>query len=236
MVQNYTADLKHALWSLQSTGSLPPFPKSEWKHVLSGTVVNLDAVFLGLFSTLMDDKVTTSIRISISQLEVVNCPRLFKPTETGPLPGMLSAQPSSVISLTAPARCDNIQSIYFSFLEPFRFLTGKSSTLTKPSATMLVRSNTSSCPRLNVSGISKPATYRTTGQVTMQTPLKRKRSPDQTANPTRPAASGTTEFVTGKLLNANIDTCAQFVEKSTLKRNVRRRIESSKEYMHPRYA
>ncbi|KIM72503.1 hypothetical protein PILCRDRAFT_81817 [Piloderma croceum F 1598] len=48
MVQNYTADLKHALWSLQSAGALPPFPKSEWKHVLSGTAVNLDAVFSGL--------------------------------------------------------------------------------------------------------------------------------------------------------------------------------------------
>jgi hypothetical protein len=61
MVQNYTADLKHAYWSLQSAGSLPPFPKSEWKHVLSGTAVNLDAVFSGLFSTLADDKTTTSV-------------------------------------------------------------------------------------------------------------------------------------------------------------------------------
>ena len=61
MVQNYTADLKHALWSLQSAGSLPPFPKSEWKHILSGTAVNLDAVFSGLFSTLSDDKTTTSV-------------------------------------------------------------------------------------------------------------------------------------------------------------------------------
>jgi hypothetical protein len=61
MVQNYTADLKHALWSLQSAGALPPFPKSEWKHVLSGTAVNLDAVFSGLFSTLADDKTTASV-------------------------------------------------------------------------------------------------------------------------------------------------------------------------------
>src|SRR5882762_2820277 len=62
MVQNYTADLKHALWSLQSAGTLPPFPKSEWKHVLSGAAVNLDVVFSGLFSTLADDKTTTSVR------------------------------------------------------------------------------------------------------------------------------------------------------------------------------
>ena len=61
MVQNYTADLKHALWSLQSAGTLPPFPKSEWKHVLSGTAVNLDAVFSGLFSSLTDDKITTTL-------------------------------------------------------------------------------------------------------------------------------------------------------------------------------
>jgi len=58
MVQNYTAN---ALWSLQSDRSLPPFPKSEWKYVLSGTAVNLDIVFSGLFSTLTDDKITTSV-------------------------------------------------------------------------------------------------------------------------------------------------------------------------------
>jgi hypothetical protein len=61
MVQNYTADLKHALWSLQSARSLPPFPKPEWKNVLSGTAVNLDVVFSGLLSTLIDDKTSTSI-------------------------------------------------------------------------------------------------------------------------------------------------------------------------------
>jgi hypothetical protein len=61
MVQNYTADLKHSLWSLQSSSSLPPFPRSEWKHVLSGTAVNLDVVFSGLFSTLAEDKATASI-------------------------------------------------------------------------------------------------------------------------------------------------------------------------------
>ena len=60
MVQNYTADLKNAVWSLQSAGYLPPFPKPEWKHVLSGTAVNLDAVFSGLFSTLADDKISAS--------------------------------------------------------------------------------------------------------------------------------------------------------------------------------
>ena len=61
MVQNYTADLKHALWSLQSCSVLPPFPRSEWKHVLAGTAVNLDVVFSGLFSTLAEDKATASI-------------------------------------------------------------------------------------------------------------------------------------------------------------------------------
>jgi hypothetical protein len=61
MVQNYTADLKHALWSLQSSSSLSPFPRSEWKHVLSGTAVNLDVVFSGLFSTITEDRATASI-------------------------------------------------------------------------------------------------------------------------------------------------------------------------------
>ncbi|KIM76581.1 hypothetical protein PILCRDRAFT_37213, partial [Piloderma croceum F 1598] len=46
-VQNYTADLKHTLWSLQSAGSLHPFPKSKWKRVLSGVAVNLNVVFSG---------------------------------------------------------------------------------------------------------------------------------------------------------------------------------------------
>ena len=61
MVQNYTTDLKHALWSLQSCSVLPPFPKSERKHVLAGTAVNLDIVFSRLFSTLAEDKATASI-------------------------------------------------------------------------------------------------------------------------------------------------------------------------------
>jgi hypothetical protein len=61
MVQNYTADLKHALWSLQSCSVLPPFPKSKWKHALAGTAVNLDVIFSGLFSTLTEDKATASI-------------------------------------------------------------------------------------------------------------------------------------------------------------------------------
>ena len=61
MVQNYTADLTHTLWSLQSCSVLPPFPKLEWKHVLVGTAVNLDVVFSGLFSTLAEDKAMASI-------------------------------------------------------------------------------------------------------------------------------------------------------------------------------
>jgi hypothetical protein len=61
MVQNYTTDLKHALWSLQSAGSLPLFPEPKWKHVLSRTAVNLDVIFSGLFSTLADDKISTTI-------------------------------------------------------------------------------------------------------------------------------------------------------------------------------
>ena len=48
-------------WSLQSSSSLPPFPSSEWKHVLSGMAVNLDVVFSGLFSTIAEDRATASI-------------------------------------------------------------------------------------------------------------------------------------------------------------------------------
>jgi hypothetical protein len=72
-------------------------------------------------------------------------------------------------------------------------------------------------------------------QVTVQTPLKRKRSLDQITNPTRPVASGTMEFATGELLNADIDTSAPSVEKSTLDQNVRRRVGTSEEYMCPKF-
>lgn len=61
MVRNHTADIKHALWSLLGSRSVPPFPKSEWKNVLVGTAVNLDAVFTGSFSTVSDDKTTAAL-------------------------------------------------------------------------------------------------------------------------------------------------------------------------------
>ena len=49
MVQNYTVDLKHALWSSQSSSVLQLFPKLEWKHVLAETVVNLDVDDCGAY-------------------------------------------------------------------------------------------------------------------------------------------------------------------------------------------
>jgi hypothetical protein len=61
MVRNHTADIKHALWSLLGSRSVLPFPKSEWKNVLVGTAVNLDAVFTGSFSTISDDKTTAAL-------------------------------------------------------------------------------------------------------------------------------------------------------------------------------
>jgi hypothetical protein len=49
------------MWSLLSSRSVPLFPKAEWKNVLCGSAINLDAVFSGSFSTLADNKTTTSV-------------------------------------------------------------------------------------------------------------------------------------------------------------------------------
>jgi hypothetical protein len=79
--------------------------------------------------------------ISISQLEVANHPRLSKLTETGPSPGMQPPWPSSAFSLTEPASYNNTPSTSFSFSEPFRLPTGKSSISTKPYTAMSAKSS-----------------------------------------------------------------------------------------------
>jgi hypothetical protein len=61
MVRNHTTDIKHAIWSLLGSRTVPAFPKTEWKNVLAGSAVNLDAVFSGSFSTIADNKTTTTL-------------------------------------------------------------------------------------------------------------------------------------------------------------------------------
>jgi hypothetical protein len=52
----------------------------------------------------------------------------------------------------------------------------------------------------------------------------------------KPVANGTAESAIGEPLSAVIDTCAPTAVESTHERNVRRRIETSEEYMRPKFA
>jgi hypothetical protein len=66
-------------------------------------------------------------------------------------------------------------------------------------------------------------------------PLKRKRSQILTTGWMKHVTSGTAESATGKPLNAITDICAPTVKGSTHKWNVQRRIETSMEYMCPKF-
>jgi hypothetical protein len=61
LVANYTLDVKLAKANLLNSGSAPEFPDSEWKSILSGLSVNLDAVFSGQYSTEHDSKISHEI-------------------------------------------------------------------------------------------------------------------------------------------------------------------------------
>jgi hypothetical protein len=61
LIANYTLDIKLAKAHLLNSGSAPEFPDSEWKSILSGLSVNLDAVFSGRYSTEHDSKISHEI-------------------------------------------------------------------------------------------------------------------------------------------------------------------------------
>ena len=61
LVQNHVLDLKVSKRMVLALKRVPEFPDPEWNNILAGKVVNLDAVFSRLFSTLADDKISTSI-------------------------------------------------------------------------------------------------------------------------------------------------------------------------------
>jgi hypothetical protein len=61
LIANYTLNVKLAKAHLLNSGAAPEFPDSEWKSLLSGLAVNLDAVFSGRYSTEHDSKVTHEI-------------------------------------------------------------------------------------------------------------------------------------------------------------------------------
>ena len=162
MVQNYTADLKHALWSLQSYSVLPPFLKYEWKHVLAGTAVNLDVVFSGLFSTLAEDKATASIGEFDLSVGGASPRNMSKPTVTGLLHGTPPSPQSCAPSCTVPWNCKSTPSTYFSFSVPFPTRIPRLSTWTRPSAGTLEKSSTLSSLISDGSDTSKPDTSKTT--------------------------------------------------------------------------
>jgi hypothetical protein len=62
LIANYSLDVKLAKAHLLNSGAVPEFPDSEWKSILSGLAVNLDAVFSGRYSTEQDTKITHEIR------------------------------------------------------------------------------------------------------------------------------------------------------------------------------
>jgi hypothetical protein len=55
LIDTYTADPKAAKRSLVNEPDCPEFPDSEWKNIISGRAVNLDAVLSGQLSTTNDE-------------------------------------------------------------------------------------------------------------------------------------------------------------------------------------
>ena len=58
LITNHHLDIKLTKAHLLNTGSVPEFPNSEWKYILMGLTINLDAIFSGRYSTDHDPKVT----------------------------------------------------------------------------------------------------------------------------------------------------------------------------------
>ena len=71
LIANYSLDVKLAKAHLLNSGAAPEFPDTEWKSLLLGLAVNLDAVFSGRYSTEHDYKVSHEIGdFTISTREV----------------------------------------------------------------------------------------------------------------------------------------------------------------------
>jgi hypothetical protein len=56
LVQNHVVDLKASKHMVLGAKHVPEFPNSKWNHVLSGKAVNIDVVFSGMYSTIMDNR------------------------------------------------------------------------------------------------------------------------------------------------------------------------------------
>ena len=177
MVQNYTANLKHAPWSLQSSRSLPSFLKAEWKQVLSGMVVNLDTFFSGWSPHLLMIELLPPSEILTSLLVEESPQSSSRHMGTGLLSGILLLLQSSVPLPTIHLKYNVTPSIFSNFSEPFHTHTPRSSTLNSP---ILASSVT-----------SRPTTSKMTGQETIMVLRKRKRAPNPVTNPAKAADSGT---------------------------------------------
>src|ERR1700683_4159896 len=70
---------------------------------------------------------------------------------------------------------------------------------------------------------------------TVAVPVKRKRSLDLIVDPPKPVVNGTAEYAIGVPQNVDIATYAPTAVGSTHERNVRRKIETSTEYMCPKF-
>ena len=140
--------------------------------------------------------------------------------ETGLSPGTRPSPPSSVLSPIGPWSYESIRNTSFSFSAPFPTRSQKSLTWTKPSADSSVKSNISNSPMLGDSGILKPATSRTTAQVTKLVPAKRKNLGDRANDPARSVGSGTVEPAIAAHQSAVSATSARSAEETTQARSV----------------
>jgi len=61
LVQNHVLDIKAVKCMVLGSKHVPEFPDSEWNNVLAGKAVNLDIVFLGMYSTVTDNRAIENI-------------------------------------------------------------------------------------------------------------------------------------------------------------------------------
>ena len=66
MVQNHALDFKLMKLRVLSAKQAPEFPNMEWNNILAGKSVNLDVVFIGMYSTSTDNRTIENI----SELEL----------------------------------------------------------------------------------------------------------------------------------------------------------------------
>ena len=61
LVQHHVLDLKASKQMVLGAKHVPEFPDSEWNNVLAGKAVNIDVIFSGMYSTIMDNRAIENI-------------------------------------------------------------------------------------------------------------------------------------------------------------------------------